>query len=44
MKKEERKEASNFPKKKDNVWGSRAHWSPRIIHAVLMRIGFMVWL
>lgn len=43
-KKEERKETSNFSKKKDNVWISRAHWSPRIIHAVLMHIGLMVWL
>lgn len=43
-KKEEKKEISNFPKKKDNAWISRAHWSPRIIHAVLMHIGLMVWL
>ena len=43
-KKEERKETSNFSKKKDNVWINKAHWSPRLIHAVLMHIGLMVWL
>lgn len=42
--KEEKKETSNFSKKKASVWISRAHWSPRIIHAVLMHIGLMVWL
>lgn len=43
-KKKERKETSNFSKKKDNVWINRAHWSPRLIHAVLTHIAFMVWL
>ena len=41
---EERKETLNFSKKKDNVWINRAHWSLRLIHAVLTHIAFMVWL
>lgn len=43
-KKKERKETSSFSKKKDNVWINKAHWPPRLIHAVLMHIAFMVWL
>ena len=40
----ERKETSSFSKKKDNVWINKAPWPPRLIHAVLMHIAFVVGL
>lgn len=44
LKREKRKETFTISEKKDNVWINKAHCSPRLIHAVLMHTGLMVWL